>query len=595
MAAQTSTHGTESTTDISETQQNEFAVTDTVLLDNMVLASDVVHPVTGVVLLTKGGMLTKKMVSQLSNLGITSVQATPYAAECVAKAVEQVQGYLNSVEKIISVKGQSVKNAALFFQEMQEVKALQQMMQEQMQQVMLHFNERAADSLIQLNNHHPNSAHHSIITGFNAMAIARELRWEEADILEVTMASMTHDVGKAKVPLSTLEWPNKLNDAQWQEMHLHTLFGGKLLHQGSLNSATMVALNHHEWYADVGDKGYGSLTLFREVAKEALDLDVDLYLAHSTPRALEMIQVTAIADMVAALEEIRSYKGALPPFKVLIIMNNDAKQGHFNPELYQAWHTLYLRKHRRLLTKGMRLALPREKEQHLERNGKPFIALDAVVKKLSYEELVKSELLHRLKASYFDLEALQKSDGISIDRMQRRGIEISDSRLAKLGITPEKTVKILLPAMEKRLNQADLLRLGVPAKKLADRRLAKLLEQSKNGLSLPDLAKLGIQLPKEALAADGEALDKKIFYDLLVVEEISYCRALFAIVREGNVLEELEKSDVYEELDPLQSYLLNKIGLVELDFTELITDLPDMSSIVRGAYWEPQNGEAVYP
>lgn len=593
MTAQTTDHDMETTDTTAATQTNEFSVTDTALLNNMVLAHNVVHPVTGIVLLTKGCMLTKKIVAQLNNLGITSVQATPYAAECMAQAVEQVQGYLSSVEKIISVKGQSINNAVLLFQEMQEVKALRTMMQEQMQQVMLHFNERAADSLIQLNNHHPNSAHHSIITGFNAMAIARELRWEETDVLEVTMAAMTHDVGKAKIPLSTLEWPGALNKTQWQEMHLHTLFGGKLLHQGSLNTATMVALNHHEWYADVEDKGYGSLTLFREVTKEALELEVDLYLTHSTPSQLEMIQISAIADMVAALEEIRSYKGALPSFKVLIIMNSDAKQGHFNPEIYKAWHALYLRKHHHILTKGMRLALPREKEQPVERNGKPFIALDAVVKKLSYEELAKAELLHRLKASFFDLESLQKSDGLSLNRMQRRGIEISNTRLAKLGINPEKKVQILLPAMEKRLNHADLLRFGVSAKKLADRSLVKLLEQSKNGISLPDLAKLGIQLSKEQLAAEGEPLNKKIFYDLLVMEELSYSRGLFAIVREGNNLEELEKADVYDGLDPLQSYLLNKIGLVELDFTELTTELPDMSQIVRGAYWEPQNGEVV--
>lgn len=51
-----------------------------------------------------------------------------------------------------------------------------------------------------------------------------------------------------------------------------------------------------------------------------MELDVDQYLSQATPQQAEMIQISAIADMVSALEENRSYKGALPPLKVLIIL-----------------------------------------------------------------------------------------------------------------------------------------------------------------------------------------------------------------------------------------------------------------------------------
>jgi hypothetical protein len=568
------------------TGRTTVSIDDPALLEQMVLIQPVCHPETGVILLTKGSLLTRKIISQLGNMGVTAVEAVPYAEEQIAETVGRVQGYLRSIEAIVSVKGQSVNNAAALFQEMQEVKELQRMMQEQMRNVLLHFNEHASETLIQLNNHHPNSAHHSVITGCNAMALARELQWDEKDVLEVTMAAMTHDVGKSRVPLSTLDWPGQLNDSQWQDMHLHTLFGGKLLHQGSLNSASMVALNHHEWYADVENRGYGSLTLFRDIAREELGLDVDLYLSQASPRQLEMIQVSSMADMVAALEEIRSYKGALSPFKVLIIMNSDAVLGHFNPVHYRAWHGLYLRKHRQLLPKGMRFALPREMEQSIEREGRRFIGLSASVRKLSYEELQKMDLLQRLKASYFDLEEIQKSDGILIDRIRHRGVEVNEEKMVALGIQPEKRVKVLLPGVERRLNREDLLRLGVSEKKLSDRRLAKMLEQSRNGLSLPELVKMGIHLSKEQLAEEGERLNKKIFYDMLVMEELGCSRAVVAIVREGDVLDELEKADVYKDLDPLQSYLLHKIGLIEIDFSAWTTQLPDLQHVVRGSFWE---------
>lgn len=568
-----------------ESKEGIFDIEDPVLLKHMILTQDVKHPVSGVSMLTKGNVLTERSVLQLTNVGIKTVFAAPHAEESIALAVEQVRDYFDSVEKIIGANGMSVRNAASLFQEMASAKELEQIVRSQMKNVFHYFNDHAADTLVKLNKHHPSSAHHSVITGFNAMSITNELRWEEEEVLEAVMAAMTHDIGKVKVSLETLEWPGSLNEKQQEESELHTLFGGALLQQGSLNSAAMVALNHHEWFAKVEGKGYGSLTKFRVAAKNDLGLDVDQYIAQSEPKKLEIIQIGAIADMVAALEEIRSPKGTLPPFKVLIIMNHDAKLGHFNPELFRAWHKIYTRKHRHLLPKGLRVSFPREKEQRVERAGKPFFQLHATIRKLSYEELERMELFSLLKSYVFDLKAIEKDNGIAIDRIERRGIEVNKKKLATLDINPEKQVMVLLPAKEMRLSVDDLLKLRINPSKLAEKKVANLLRQCKDNLTLPDLAKVDIQFSKEQLVLLGDGLYKKIFYDLLVIEELSASRALFAIVREGNRLEDLEKSNAYNNLDPLQSYLLNKIGLVELEFADLTTALPDMAHIVRAGCW----------
>jgi HD-GYP domain-containing protein (c-di-GMP phosphodiesterase class II) len=568
-----------------ENRRKRYAVKDPQLLEEMVLCKSVFHPESGVVLLTHGSLLTERLLSQLQKMGVSEIEAEPFAEQSILEAVEQAKVYLHSIEQIIAVKGQSVNNASLLMQEMQEFRALRTLMRLQMQKVLHHFNQRAIDGLVQLNNHHPNSAHHSIITGFNAMAIARELGWQEEEVLEVAMAAMVHDVGKSTVPLNTLDWPGRLSDGQWKDMHLHTLFGGKLLHEGDLNISAMVALNHHEWYAAVKGKGYGSLTLFREMAKEELGLDVDQFLSQALPRSLEMIQISTIADMVAALEEIRSYKGALPPFKVLVIMNEDARTGHFNPALYRAWHATYLRKHRQLLPKGMRFALPREKEERVEQGGKGYIVLQALVRRLTYEELKRLGLLSRLGNHYFDLEAIRQSDGIAIDRMLRRGMTVDEEKLRALAIDPVKPIKVVLPATERRLDRADLVELGFSEKKLLAPKVVKALERAKNGLSLAELSRAGLTVEKELLLPLGERINRKIFYDMVVVEEMDYCRALFAIVREGDRLEVLEQADAYNDLDPLQDYLLNKIGPIEVDFSDLTVEIPQLDHLLPAAYW----------
>lgn len=573
-------------------QPGMYAVDDPTLLEHMVLTKSVKHPKTGVALLTRGHVLTPRTLNQLVNVGIDTVSAAPLAEESVLIAVEHIRDYLHSVEKIIGTKNQTVRNATALFQEMESTRELETVMRRQMQNVLNYFNPHAVDALIDLNKHHPTSAHHSIITGFNAMCIAKALHWDDEEVLEATMAAITHDVGKTKVDLSTLEWPGKLNPKQWQEVQLHTLFGGMLAKKEAVNTAVMVALNHHEWYADIKRAGtvmgYGALTLFRKVARESVGVDVDAYLTHATPRQVEMIQISAIADMVGALEEKRTYKEVFPPLKVLIAMNGDALLGHFNPEHYRVWHKLYIRKHRCLLPKGLRITLPKEKKRAIERQNKQFIGLDVVTRKISYADLKRMGLLKILKNHLFDLKAIEKDDGINIDRIESRGIEIHKARLEALNINPRKKMLVLLPANEKRLTLDNLLQLGAGESVLAHRKLAALLKQSKDGVTLPELYHLGIQFSKEQLASVGESLQRQIVYDLIVIEELDTTRALFAVVRAGDRIENLEKGNAYNTLDPLQHYLLNKIGVVELDFSALTTTLPDMEHVIQGAHWMPK-------
>lgn len=572
------------TTGTEEHAASVFDIKDPDLLFKL-LTAPVHHPETDAILLTSGCILTPTIVFQLRRIGVHTVEAAPCAGNFATKTMDMVSGYMHSIEEIVRVSGQSTNRFQLFSMEMEQVKELQAMMQERMSIVQQYFDDHAVDALHQLDTHHTRTAHHCITTGLHTMAIAKELQWKQEQTFEATMAAITHDIGKLDVSQDTLEWLGGLNDTQWQEIRLHTLAGANLLQQGSLNSATMTALNHHEWYAQVDGQGYGGLTTFREISRNTLNLDIDIYLSHAMPRQLEIVQLVSIADMVSALEEPYAYREAMPPVKVLLTMNRDARRGHFNPAFYTAWHTAYRRKHKKLLYRGLRLPPPCDKEQLVVRDKDLFISQDAVVRHLSYEELLRMDLPRRLKDKNFDMEEMKKQGRISVDLLKHKGIEIDSRRLEQSEINPEKSVKILLPLMETRLNREELLRVGLTEKQLDTCRIGQPPHPANHSLTLAELARLGIQLSKEQLATGGKSFKKTIPYDMLVLEARGETRALFAIVREGDDLEMLEHGNMRGTLGPLRNYLWNKIGLVEMDFSRQVA-LPDLSHVAQGKQWQ---------
>ncbi len=414
-------------------ESREYDINDPALLESMMLSKSIRHPDTGVVLVTRKTHITPKIIKQLVSRNIENVRAESVAGEMLNEAVEDVAKIFDMVDGIIHTKGQSVQSAAATFQEMEQAKELQGMVKKRMKDILHLFNPRAADAMIELNNHHPNTAHHSIITGFNVMGIAKELGWDEEHTLNAVMAAMQHDIGKIKVKLDTLDWPGRLDTKRWGEIQLHSLFGGRLLYGGELDHPVMVALTHHEWYSEVEGKGYGGFSRFRKYLKKGMDIDINAYLKKATEADLEIMQISAMADMISALEEIRSYKGALPPFKVMVIMNSDAGMGHFNPKHYRAWHAVYTRKTDEFLPQGLRVALPREKEIKVFEPGEPR-KLVKPIELLTYEEMDRLGLIPRLASRGLDIDRMRRRGGLLLERLRR--LESAEGSVGRL-ITTE--------------------------------------------------------------------------------------------------------------------------------------------------------------
>ncbi|MBF0453437.1 MAG: hypothetical protein HQL72_01315 [Magnetococcales bacterium] len=646
-------------------KEAEYQLDNPAILKGMRLSQDVLAPGSQTILVSRYTPITSTLLKRLKLRDITTIHAEPIEEKSALSTVEYMEQTFSVINGIFSSNESQAEDVATALRNRQHMNSLEGLIRDNLDDIGELFSPDSSEKLVALTEHHDSTARHSLIAAFQLMAVARELGWEDNKIVRAAMALLNHDLGKTKVNLETLNWPGRLNNKQWKEIQFHPLFGCRMLYQPDIKPdlIMMSALLHHEWYASVEGKGYGGLTLYPDFVKRAMKFSVKERLAEMDQDEREIIQITCLADMISALEESRSYKRGLDAFKVLIIMNSDAKLGHFHPEHYAAWHRFYQKQNPNFLPLNRRMALPREKEnriftklppkkippnpiltyyemekmdfivplrnvgmdmERIRRRGglslkvlqqickdkgldldlsetalaaanitltktvlireKQVIELDAWREWLTVKELEKSGLMGRAKSYHFDVELIKKNGGISPQRLTRRGVNIPHEKLEKMGIKILKHLPVQLPGSENRLTADDLKKMGITTAALRKADCLDRVQQVKNGVPLAWLVKRGIPITGIMMAEAGIDPVRKVFYDIQVVEEISTTKAVFCLLREGDDPKELESLNTQKKLEPIQDLLLNQVGNVIMDFSDLLA-LPDLSHITMGEHW----------
>ena len=150
---------------------------------------------------------------------------------------------------------------------------------------------------------------HSIQVAMLAKSMAEKLRLDSNSILEITIAAICHDVGKAYVPKGILGKPGKLNDDEFDLMKKHTLYGSNLLSRYNdkiMQTAAETALNHHERFDGSG------------------------YMKKSCGEVSVAARIVGVADVYSALIEDRVYRPAWSKEDALFFINENAGK-QFDP------------------------------------------------------------------------------------------------------------------------------------------------------------------------------------------------------------------------------------------------------------------------
>ncbi|MBF0424723.1 MAG: hypothetical protein HQL66_02760 [Magnetococcales bacterium] len=212
------------------------------------------------------------------------------------------------------------------------------------------------------------------------------------------------------------------------------------------------------------------------------------------------------------------------------------------------------------------------------------IELDVKREWLTWDDLERSGLLGMAKNYAFDVQAIRTAGGIRPDRLTKRGLAINWKKLERLEIQALKAWTVRLPGSEFRLTPEDLVKLGISDAQLERAGCLERVKKVKSGVPMAWLVNRGIAISTADLAKNGIDPVRKVFYDVQVVGEISATQAKVILLREGDEPGAVGEAGEQADPDPIRDLLLNKVGEVVIDFTDLVA-LPDLRRVAMGSHW----------
>jgi len=156
---------------------------------------------------------------------------------------------------------------------------------------------------------------HSVAVCALMVALAKQLKLDEAQTRSAGIAGLLHDLGKALMPIEVLNKPGKLTDDEFAIIKAHPSAGHELLldSTGADAVALDVVLHHHE---KADGSGY---------PKRLSDSGISLY-----------VKMGTVCDVYDAITSNRPYKAGWDPAESLRKMAEWCT-GHFDPVVFQAF------------------------------------------------------------------------------------------------------------------------------------------------------------------------------------------------------------------------------------------------------------------
>lgn len=156
---------------------------------------------------------------------------------------------------------------------------------------------------------------HSVAVCALMISLAKQLSMDDTQTHAAGIAGLLHDLGKALIPMTVLNKPGKLTDAEFQIVKNHPLEGYRMLQGGNQVHpvALDVCLHHHE---KMDGSGYPD-----QLKGDAISL---------------FARMGAVCDVYDAITSNRPYKEGWDPAESLRKMAEWTK-GHFDPTIFQAF------------------------------------------------------------------------------------------------------------------------------------------------------------------------------------------------------------------------------------------------------------------
>ncbi|MBK7961346.1 MAG: HD domain-containing protein [Bdellovibrionales bacterium] len=172
--------------------------------------------------------------------------------------------------------------------------------------------------LISLSGHDFYTYNHSLDVSIYALGLGAALSFSPANLEELGVASLFHDIGKRSVNLDILCKKGPLSDDEWTQMKQHPQFGLIILdqHPNMSDAIKAACYEHHESFAG---NGYPQQLVGNEI--------------HPYGR------IVAITDTYDAMTTQRSYNSPMSPFDAVTMMK-EKLAGRYDPDMLKALYSV---------------------------------------------------------------------------------------------------------------------------------------------------------------------------------------------------------------------------------------------------------------
>ena len=248
----------------------------------------------------------RSMVAQAYALGATAVVSRP--KEIIFK-LAQIEIAEKAAQSDIAIASPEITESTAAFASMfSAVRASKQINLSDAERATLQIIDSISQKglaawLDDVRRYHEGTFQHCLLVTGVAVGFALEIGFSDLDVKRLGIAATLHDIGKAHIPLSILDKPDRLDPGEEEIMRSHPVIGYELLKNiEDITPEILDGVRHHHEYLD--GSGYPD--------------------ALTAPEISDLVRLLTISDIFAALIESRPYRPAMPrqnAYKILCGMD----------------------------------------------------------------------------------------------------------------------------------------------------------------------------------------------------------------------------------------------------------------------------------
>jgi putative nucleotidyltransferase with HDIG domain len=248
----------------------------------------------------------RSMVAQAYALGATAVVSRP--KEIIFK-LAQIEIAEKAAQSDIAITSPEITESTAAFASMfSAVRASKQINLSDAERATLQIIDSISQKglaawLDDVRRYHEGTFQHCLLVTGVAVGFALEIGFSDLDVKRLGIAATLHDIGKAHIPLSILDKPDRLDPGEEEIMRSHPVIGYELLKNiEDITPEILDGVRHHHEYLD--GSGYPD--------------------ALTAPEISDLVRLLTISDIFAALIESRPYRPAMPrqnAYKILCGMD----------------------------------------------------------------------------------------------------------------------------------------------------------------------------------------------------------------------------------------------------------------------------------